>query len=583
MEWASRDKVDLHLILMRLFNKIFSWIDNQRIIFYIFVVLISLPNFVLFYTERMPLLVRVSNLVLPFAVFWYLFTLTKKPGKMFWILFLFIFYDAFQIVLLYLFGESVIAVDMFLNVVTTNSVEIEELLGNLLPALVIVFTIYGGMIVLAIRSLMNKEVLSDEFRKAQRRRSLVFMACGAVLVLCSFCFSKGFSLHHDIYPVNVAYNMCLAIDRQISNNRYFDTSKDFTFGARAEHRPDEREIYVLVIGETARADNFGIYGYGRNTTPNLLEEKSIAVVRDALTESNTTHKSVPMLLSAVSAEHFGDIYSQKSIITAFKEAGFYTMFISNQRPNHSFIDFFGSEANYATFIKEDLPTTANVLDEAMLNIMAKQLAEAECDKVFVVLHTYGSHFNYKERYTDADACFKPDTAMEAKFKNRDMLVNAYDNSIRYTDKFLGGLIKALREYGGKSVLAYTSDHGEDIFDDERKLFLHASPIPSYYQLRVPLVLWASDGYVERYGDVWNNVLENCSKPVSVNKNLFHTLLSLGGISTDYRIDSLSLASPSFKPTKRYYLNDHNEAIGLESTGMGELDIRMFEKNGLQYP
>ena len=230
---------------MKHFNKILSWIDNQHIVFFLFVVLISLPNYVLFFTERLPLLTRVCNIVLPFSVFWYLFTFAKKPGKMFWILFLFIFYDAFQIVLLYLFGESVIAVDMFLNVVTTNSVEIEELLGNLIPALVIVFTIYGAMIALSIRSWLNKSTLSERFLIIQRRLSAIGIMAGAVLIVCCYIVNDRFSLHHDIYPVNVAYNMSLAIGRQMSNKFYFETSRDFTFKAKSEHSADEREIYVL--------------------------------------------------------------------------------------------------------------------------------------------------------------------------------------------------------------------------------------------------------------------------------------------------------------------------------------------------
>ena len=154
---------------MKPLKKILSWLNNQQVIFWIFVLTISLPNFVLFFTERMPLLTKVCNIVLPFSVFWALFTLTRKPGKMFWILFLFIFYDAFQIVLLYLFGESVIAVDMFLNVVTSNSTEINELLGNLIPGVATVFIIYGATIFLAIRSLLSKKTLGTEFRRRQRR------------------------------------------------------------------------------------------------------------------------------------------------------------------------------------------------------------------------------------------------------------------------------------------------------------------------------------------------------------------------------------------------------------------------------
>ena len=568
---------------MKKFNKVFLWINNQQIIFWIFILSISLPNFVLFFTERMTILTKVCNIVLPFSVFWCLFTLTRKPGKMFWILFLFIFYDAFQIVLLYLFGEQVIAVDMFLNVLTTNSTEINELLGNLIPGVATVFIIYGATIFLAIRSLLNKKTLGTEFRKRQRRHSFVGIATGLVLMACCALFTRGFDVLHHIFPVNVTYNMCLAVERQIRNDSYPSTSSDFTFNATSKHPLNEREIYVFIIGETARAQNFGVYGYPRPTTPHLQNDSNVVVYRDAITESNTTHKSVPMLLSAISAQNFGDIYEQKSIITAFKEAGFHTIFLSNQRPNHSFIDFFGDEADYSSFIKEDLPADANVLDGELLPMLDKQISSCKSNKLFVVLHTYGSHFNYRERYLKEDAYFKPATAMDAKFKNRDNLLNAYDNTIRYTDKLISNIIGMVKRHGGSAAIAYTSDHGEDIFDDSRHMFLHASPIPSYYQLHVPLIFWASDDYITRHGSEWNALEQNSNQPVTGSKELFHTLLTIAGIDTEWQNDSLSLASPNFTSRERYYLNDHNEAIPLNETGMGKLDEEMFSKMGLRYP
>ena len=539
-------------------GKLYAWLNSQQVIFWIFVVAISLPNFALAFSERVPLLTKVCNVVLPFSVFWFLFTLTRKPGKMLWILFLFIFFDAFQIVLLYLFGESVIAVDMFLNVLTTNSTEINELLGSLIPGVATVFVVYGSTVFFAVRSSLSKKTLGAEFRRRQRRYSLVGIAAVLAVMVCCCAFTSGFSVLHHIFPVNVTYNMVKAIDRQMSKSRYFATSANFTFGATATHHAAEKEIYVIVVGETARAMNFHIYGYGRPTTPCLEADSNVVAYGNDLTQSNTTHKSVPMLLSAVSAENFGDIYEQKSIITAFKEAGFYTIFLSNQRPNHSFIDFFGDEADFTEFIKDDMPPEANVLDAALLPLLRKHIEACKSHKIFAVLHTYGSHFNYRERYRSEDSYFKPDSVMDVKFKNRHMLLNAYDNTIRYTDRLLGNLIAMLRQYGGSAVMAYTSDHGEDIFDDGRHLFLHASPNPSYYQLHVPLIFWASDDYIARHSAEWQAIEDNRDKAVTGSKELFHTMLMLAGIETPCRTDTLSLASPHFTPSPRLYLNDHNE-------------------------
>ena len=191
-----------------------------------------------------------------------------------------------------------------------------------------------------------------------------------------------------------------------------------------------------------------------------------------------------MLLSAASAEDYDRIYREKSIITAFREAGFHTVFLSNQRPNHSFIDIFGMEADEWKFIKDGPKAESNPSDSRLVELMADVL-EKGYRKLFVVLHTYGSHFNYRERYPSGSAVFRPDGATEAVAANRQELLNAYDNTIRCTDKLLSDIMAMIGGSGVISAMLYTSDHGENIFDDSRNLFLHASPVPSYYDMHVP--------------------------------------------------------------------------------------------------
>ena len=115
---------------------------NQRLLFVLCVAALSLPNFILFFTEPTPLIVRVCNVVLPVSIWWMVMTLVKRPGKMFYMVFLFVFFDAFQIVLLDMYGEAILAVDMFLNVLTTNVSEAGEQLGGILPAVIFVVVIY---------------------------------------------------------------------------------------------------------------------------------------------------------------------------------------------------------------------------------------------------------------------------------------------------------------------------------------------------------------------------------------------------------------------------------------------------------
>ena len=131
---------------MKLFREIKKWFENQENLFYLFLIILIVPNIVLCFTEPMPPVAKTCNVLLPFSVYYIVMSRSRNCGKTFWILFPFLFFGAFQIVLLYLFGQSIIAVDMFLNLVTTNSSEALELLDNLIPAIVIVVLLYLSLI-----------------------------------------------------------------------------------------------------------------------------------------------------------------------------------------------------------------------------------------------------------------------------------------------------------------------------------------------------------------------------------------------------------------------------------------------------
>lgn len=567
---------------MKNFKSIKNWLENQEHLFYLFLFILIAPNVVLCFTEPLPLMAKICNVLLPLACYYLLMTLSRNCGRMLWILFIFLFFGAFQIVLLYLFGQSIIAVDMFLNLATTNSSEALELLDNLIPAIIIVIVLYVPALILATLLIIQKRKLSTAFIRRERKRAFVLLGVSLLSMGGAYLQDPDYELKSDLYPVNVCYNVGLAIQRNMLTQNYHATVKNFTFRARTTHPADKREVYVMVVGETSRALNWQLYGYERETNPLLSQQSGMIAFPKVLTESNTTHKSVPMLLSATTAYDYDSIYHRKGVITAFSEAGYQTAFFSNQRYNHSFIDFFGMEADTWDFIKEDsLGSNYNSSDDELLQRVRQELDKG-AKKQFIVLHTYGSHFNYRERYPSETAFFQPDYPMDAEVKYRDNLMNAYDNSICYTDVFLSRLIRLLEEQEVDAAMIYTSDHGEDIFDDSRHLFLHASPVPSYYQLHVPFLVWMSDSYREAYPEHWKAIGANKAKNVSSSTSFFPTILDLGGILTPYCNYSSSVASGHYKMKSRIYLNDHNEPRSLNNLGMKKHDFNMLKKKEIEY-
>ena len=570
---------------MNCLSYIYNKVSSGQFLYAYAVVALLLPNIALCYTECLTPWACGVNVLLPLSLYMLFFSAAKRPGKMIWWAFIFVFFAAFQLVLLYLFGTGVIAVDMFLNLVTTNPGEAMELLDNLAPAVVGVFVVYLPLLILGGVNIRRDSRLSVSFQQRVRHWAMQIGAIGLFCLLASYLMVDDYRMRNQLYPVNICYNLYLAFERNAASENYKEVSRNFKFDARSEHSATAPEVYVMVVGETARAHNFSLYGYPRNTNPLLSKTPGIKAFPNVTTQSNTTHKSVPMLLSAASAEDFERLFHEKGILAAFKEAGFHTVFISNQLPNHSFIDFLGEQADEHYFLKKEDALQGNHYDEDLLQKLDEILPKADASssahyhyryrKLFVVLHSYGSHFNYQERYPRSFAYFKPDSRSEAKPENRRDLLNAYDNTIRYTDYILHGIIERLQKWEGiqtktdgvycqpTSAMLYTSDHGENIFDDERCLFLHAAPKASDYELHVPFIIWTSEGFSKQYPDILKALGENRSKQVQSSLSAFHTMLGIGGIQTHYRQDEYSVASDKYHPVKLLYLDDHDEAIPQE--------------------
>lgn len=532
-------------------------------------VLLAVPNIALAFTEHLYTVpARIANVLLPLGIYYLVCAAWKRIGLTGLLAFPLMILCAFQIVLLYLYGENIIAVDMFLNVVTTNVSEATELLANLTPAILTVCALYIPPLVLAIVLVWHRRFTT----RGQRRPTLVaggiIAALGIVAMGASFALRKGYDPVRMIFPVNVCANMNTAIERTVATEHYFDTSAPFSFGAS---RPDtlDNEIIVLVIGETSRACNWQLAGYPRHTNPRLSQRHDLAFFPRTLSESNTTHKSVPLMLSHLDGNTFGDsIYNVKGVIDAFGEAGFATAWISNQERNGALIDFFGEQADSVLFLTDD---RRHHRDMETAQALESFINDHE-GETFATIHTYGSHFNYRDRIPEGFGLYFPDNATEARKENRSQLINAYDNSIIYTDMVLDSIMNILEATGRPAAMLYLSDHGEDIYDDSRGRFLHASPTPTYYQLHIPLIVWTSTAYRQAHPTIVHNLLANTQSRVSSSRSVFHTLLDLAGISSPYLRPECSMASALYTVPSPIYLNDYNEAVDLHEAGLRSEDF-----------
>ena len=543
---------------------------------YFFVALI-IPNCVLANTEPYSVWTVEALILMPLGFYMMWSVALRRSGVMIWLAFPFIFFCAFQIVLLYLFGNSIIATDMFTNLLTTNPGEAGELLGNIYPSVVLVCVIYLPLLRLAAREIGHKRYITRTARMNIGLTGAALFAVGLLALWPAYRVSEErHVLRDEIFPLNIMYNLGLSGSEFRKSYNFHKTSEGFTYEAERTAEAPGREVYVYIIGEASRAMNWQLYGYGRETNPLLSGVGDLVVFRDVLTQSNTTHKSVPLILSSVATGEHEELYRRKGLPALFNEAGFDTWFISNQSPQGAMIDHLAHDARHVIYIRSPRHDT-QLLDE-----MRKALERSTSQKLLFVLHCYGSHFSYHQRYPREFAHFQPDNDVAIARQHRPMLVNAYDNSIRYTDYFLAQTIDYLRSLKGtSSALLYCADHGEDLIDDDRERFLHASPTTTAYQLYVASLAWFSEDYRKHFPEKAAAAEANETAPATTHA-LFHTMADMASIRGRFLSTKVSLVSPDFDRTApRRYLNDHNEAVPFRKTGLRHEDMEVFRRYGIE--
>ena len=545
---------------------------------YFFVALI-IPNCVLANTEPYSVWTVEALILMPLGFYMMWSVALRRSGVMIWLAFPFIFFCAFQIVLLYLFGNSIIATDMFTNLLTTNPGEAGELLGNIYPSVVLVCVIYLPLLWLAAREIGHKRYITRTARMNIGLTGAALFAVGLLALWPAYHVSEErHVLRDEIFPLNIMYNLGLSGSEFRKSYNFHKTSEGFTYEAERTAEAPGREVYVYIIGEASRAMNWQLYGYGRETNPLLSEVGDLVVFRDVLTQSNTTHKSVPLILSSVATGEHEELYRRKGLPALFNEAGFDTWFISNQSPQGAMIDHLAHDARHVIYIRSPRHDT-QLLDE-----MRKALERSTSQKLLFVLHCYGSHFSYHQRYPREFAHFQPDNDVAIARQHRPMLVNAYDNSIRYTDYFLAQTIDYLRSLKGTSSALGSdrADHGEA--PDRRRprtlpaRLAHDDGLSALRGVAGLVLGGLPDPFPRKGSPPPRPTRRLPRRPTS----LFHTMADMASIRGRFLTTKVSLVSPDFDRTApRRYLNDHNAAVPFRKTGLRHEDMEVFRRDGIE--
>ena len=256
-------------------------------------------------------------------------------------------------------------------------------------------------------------------------------------------------------------------------------------GTIADH---EKAVVVLVIGESARKANFQLYGYQRDTNPLLSKQEGLKVYQATACATYTTAGTKAIL----EPKDSGDLYELLPNY-AFRTGVDVSWRTSNWGEPPIHIDEYLTDTDLADLYQGK----SNDYDDILYYGLRERIESSKKDKVLIILHTSTSHGpKYADKYPKQFEVYKPVAKnIEEGEKNIGMLINAYDNTIRYTDFLLNSLINTLREMKDwHSAMIFISDHGESL--GENKMFMHGLPmkLAPKVQYEIPFLVWTSDGF-----------------------------------------------------------------------------------------
>lgn len=328
-----------------------------------------------------------------------------------------------------------------------------------------------------------------------------------------------------------------------------DASRDPAPAAGARPR-----VFVFVVGETARAADFGLDGYARNTNPEL-SKLDIVNFRDVTACGTSTEVSLPCMFSPWGRADYDEdrIRGAQGLLHVLARAGYDVAWYENQSGCKGVCDGAGIrsvklDAKFAPDLCRGDECDDRILVEALLRELDAPAASPPRDRV-VLLHTMGSHGPaYYRRYPTEFRRFTPDCqTAELRDCSREEVVNAFDNVILYTDHLLATMIRALDERADRldSALVYVSDHGESL--GESGLYLHGVPyaIAPRVQTWVPMIFWQSAGFGAATG-LDARCLEQRAREPASHDNLFHSILGILDVRTSIYQRERDLLTPCRK-------------------------------------
>lgn len=357
-------------------------------------------------------------------------------------------------------------------------------------------------------------------------------------------------------PYNIVYRS-IQLRQAVRQRDQVMAAQHLSFGAQRCEAPEHKEVYVLAIGESLRYSNLSLNGlYPRTTTPKLENRTNLVLFDDYYSQACLTIYSLPLLLTRATPTSYDLHYQERSIVEPFRECGFATYVVTIEWK------LLGIEP-YLTYGVDSLiripciETGDSILygDEAIVHVMDSLVAQH--NKLFLILQFYGNHRSYSN-YQPSFARYTPswDGGEEGSYEE---VINAYDNTILYTDHILSSVIDVMNRPQTVSSLLFVSDHGELISEEGSGHGGSFAPIPDEYH--VPMIWWYSPDYATTYPDKVAHGLAHRRSKIN-GDNVFYTLCDMAAITLDsaYAMPQWSIFSSTYTDHPRYVLLLDGESV-----------------------
>lgn len=364
--------------------------------------------------------------------------------------------------------------------------------------------------------------------------------------LLSYTFKGLYLQQHPFDLLNESY---IFAKNSFRARKYKSQHDNFRFNVLNPKDTSRPKLVVFIIGERMRYANWSINGYKRETSPNLNGVKNLISFNKNYSNSNFTYGSIPLIITQATPKAPTIAYSQKTIVSLFKEAGYETSWISNQYLFDIVDDRKTPDHLYELYKQHHTDADIVPVLDSILNCKTNK-------NRFIIINLLGGHGGVPSNFN----VFNPNDSREdysVTMKNASIFINTYDNIILLQDYVLSKIISLTQQQNVSSIVMFTADHGCNLFDNGKALFGYGSANPTDNETHVPLFISMSDQYITDNEGKYTNLLKH-KNLLTTNNNLFYTLADLSHIKYDSYSKEKSIADQAYaEPTSRFvYAGGH---------------------------